>query len=228
MALLVNTIFLLLKLIVCMEKINLTKAKTNGTNPFILELKGKMYLQPRVNTIVAKGEAIANTITGEITQGSVLLGRKRIVDKSQFAKIYASEIGILFELSKSAINVFLYLSRIMDYEQRAIFVPTKDYKKIDYKSENPAINGIKELMRNGIIAVGRVYGEWWLNPTIVCKGERFAIYTEYIQESQPIVKGNKEISEQYEAAAEELDQETKNKIALAEKKYRDQQLPFNE
>jgi len=44
-----------------MEKeLNLTKLQNeiNETNPFILQLGGKMFIQPRANTIVAQGEAI--------------------------------------------------------------------------------------------------------------------------------------------------------------------------
>ena len=81
----------------------------------MVELKGRMYLQPRANTIVAKGQEIVDTTTGEVIQDSVLMGRRKIVDKSQFAKLYASEIGILFELSKPAINVFMHLTKVMDY-----------------------------------------------------------------------------------------------------------------
>ena len=83
------------------------------TNPFIVELKGKMYLQPRANTIIAKGQSIVDTSTGEIIDESLLIGKRRIVDKSQFAKIYASEIGVLYDLSKTAQNVFLHLTKII-------------------------------------------------------------------------------------------------------------------
>ena len=49
-----------------------------------------MYLQPRANSIIAKGQSIVDTDTGEIVQDSVLIGRRKYVDKSQFAKLYAS------------------------------------------------------------------------------------------------------------------------------------------
>jgi hypothetical protein len=162
---------------------NLTKLQnqTNEINPFIVELKGKMYIQPRANTIIAQGEAIIDKATGEVLENKgVLLGRRKFVDKSDFAKFYASEIGILFELSKNSINLILYFSKIMDYDNKVVFLPSKDYKKLDYKSANPCIFGIKELLKKDIIAIGRIYGEWWINPTIICKGERFAKYTEFV------------------------------------------------
>ena len=158
----------------------LNKIVGKENNPFIVELKGKMYIQPRANTIVARGQEIIDTSTGEVVQDSVLLGRQRKVDKSTFSKLYASEIGILFELSKSAINVFLHLSKVMDYDNKAIFDYTKEYNKLGYKTYKQCLLGLRELISKNIIYPHLVSGIWWLNPTIVCKGERFSVYTEYI------------------------------------------------
>lgn len=150
------------------------------TNPFILELKGKMFLQPRANTIIAKGQQIIDTNTGEIIEEAVLIGKRKIVDKSQFAKIYANDVGILYDLSKPAINVFLYLTKIMDYDNKAYINSEKDCKKIGYSTGLSVIKGLKELIKNDIIAPAIMPGWYWLNPKIVCKGERFAKYTEYV------------------------------------------------
>lgn len=47
-------------------EIDLRKSENrHKTNPFIVELKGKMFLQPRANTIIAKGQSIVDTSTGE-------------------------------------------------------------------------------------------------------------------------------------------------------------------
>ena len=76
-------------------------------NPFTFELKGRMYLQPRANTIIAKGQALIDTTTGEVINETILIGKRKVVDKSKFAKLYMAEIAILYELSKPAQNVFL-------------------------------------------------------------------------------------------------------------------------
>lgn len=131
-------IFVLLKETFISEIMN--KKKTNvslsdkfESNPFMVELKGKMFLQPRANMIIAKGESIMNTETGEVLKDNTLIGRRKIVDKSQFAKIYASEIGILYELSRTAQNVFLYLTKVMDYDNKAYFSYVNDLQKVGYK-----------------------------------------------------------------------------------------------
>lgn len=162
----------------------LNKIQGAETNPFVLELKGKMYLQPRANTIIARGQEIIDTSTGEILQDDVLIGRRRVVDKSQFAKLYASEIGMLFELTRPAVNVFLHLTKVMDYDNKALFDYNKEHQKLGYKSNVQPLKGIRELIGKGIIYPHIIQGVWWLNPTLVCKGERFAKYTEYVTQDK--------------------------------------------
>ena len=116
------------------SKTSLSTVQKYEKNPFVVELKGKMYLQPRANTIIQRGQEIVDTVTGEVIQGDMLIGRRRIVDKSQFAKIYASEIGVLFELSRTAIKVFMHLTKVMDYEQSAYFNYYKEFDKLGYKT----------------------------------------------------------------------------------------------
>jgi len=162
------------------KKQGFSNIKKYAENPFMLELKGRMYLQPRANTIIAKGQSIVDLATGEILDDGILIGKRKVVDKSQFAKIYASEIGILYELSQSGKNVFLYLTRIMDYDNRAYFNYFKEYSKLGYKSFKTCYNGLLELIKKHIIAADIRENTYWLNPAIVCRGERFAKYTEYV------------------------------------------------
>lgn len=164
--------------------VKLNNVKKHETNPFMVELKGNMFLQPRANMIIAKGENIVNTETGEVIKDNTLIGRRKVVDKSQFSKIYASEIGILYELSKSAQNVFLYLTKVMDYDNKAYFNYLNDFKKLGYKGYNTPYLGIKELIQRDIIASAVMPHFYWMNPRIVCKGERFAKYTEYLTEEE--------------------------------------------
>jgi len=162
------------------QKHGFSNIKKYEQNPFIMELKGRMFLQPRADTIIAKGQSIVDLTTGEIVENGVLIGKRKVVDKSQFAKIYASEIGILYELSQAGKNVFLYLTKIMDYDNRAYFNYFKEYSKLGYKSFKTCYNGLLELIKKHIIAADIRENTYWLNPTIVCRGERFAKYTEYV------------------------------------------------
>lgn len=195
------------------------------SNSQLIELKGKMYLQPRANTIIARGESIVDTTTGQIVNDTVLMGRRKVVDKSQFAKIYASEIGSFFDLSRSAINVFMYLTKVMDYDQRAYFNYFKEFTKVGYKSFNPCDKGIVELISNQIIALDVRENTYWLNPTIVCKGERFAIYTEYItKEKAESIDNERLLAANQRDHAPDYDNDTQKKIDAMNKVQEDRYL----
>ena len=201
------------------NKETISLAEKHDNNPFLLELKGKMFLQPRANAIIAKGQNIIDTSTGEIINESVLIGRRKIVDKSQFAKLYASEIGILYDLSKTAQNIFLYLTKIMDYDNKAYFSYVKDLEKVGYKSKGTVYKGLRELVKNNIIAPSSMTNVYWLNPTIVCKGERFAKYTEYVVgKDGEQVKAESALKAQGKEVFDSLPEEIGNKINKANEK----------
>lgn len=167
------------------------KKNTFKTNPFIGELDGVMFLKPKATTILAKDEAVIDQTTGEIKRGKdLLIGRRKVVDKSQFAKIYMDKIADIMRLSKSAVKVLVYLSGKMDYDNKAFLNAKDDYEKIGYKTSQVVSKGLKELISKGIIAISNMPGFYWLNPIYVCKGERFSIYDEWITEEEAKRRGN--------------------------------------
>ena len=163
------------------KQVNLDLRTYDGyeKNPFIVDLKGKMYLQPKPNTIIARGEQIVDTTTGEVVEDSVLMGRRKVVDRSQFAKIYFSQIQAVFDLSKAAIKVLMYMAERMGYDTMVLMNAKQESEKIGYKSQQAVQRAIKELLDCGIIAQGYISGMYWMNPLYICKGERFAMYLEY-------------------------------------------------
>ena len=195
------------------KKLPSLRDKEYEKNPFVLQLKDKMFIQPRANTIIAKGEKIIDTNTGEIIKEHILIGRKKYVDKSQFAKIYATEIGVLYDLSKTAQNVFFYLSKVMDFDNRAILNHSVHCKKIGYKTNTPVIKGLRELIQAGIIASSDTAHVYWLNPLIVCKGERFAKYMEYVATDDPnLLDGETEVKKQGKKQIESLPPQVEKKV----------------
>ena len=144
-----------------------------------------MYLKPKANMIIAKDEAIINQATGEIRKGGdVLIGRRTVVDKSDFTKIYARKMALIYELNRASLKVFMYLSEKMDYENKAYLNYRKDYEKIGYTRHPQVLKGIKSLLEKDIIANSHMPGFYWLNPLIVCKGERFGMYREWVTEER--------------------------------------------
>lgn len=200
------------------ELLSLKDVKGHETNPFMVDLKGKMFLQPRANTIIAKEQGIIDKETGELLSDRVLVGKRKIVDKSQFAKIYASEIGIFYNLSKAGIMVFMYLSKVMDFDNKSIFDYQKQYDKIGYKSHKQALQGIRELISQNIIAPHIISGLWWMNPSIVCKGERFAKYTEYLTQEEADREANMLLKQQGKRAMDLLPESVQDKYKYGSSK----------
>lgn len=150
-------------------------------NPFYQELNGKMYIQPRANTIIAKNQALVDTETGEVIRDEqMLIGKRKYVDRSHFAKIYFTEIGEILSLSPRAIKLLIYISKIMDYEQKAYLNYNKIHEKVGYRNYHQVLTGVRELLTKKIIAASDMEHWYWINPIYICKGERFSKYTEYV------------------------------------------------
>ncbi len=158
---------------------DLRSAKGYEKNPFVVELKGRMYLQPKPNTIIARGEQIVDTTTGEVVEDSVLMGRRKVVDRSQFAKIYFSQVQSIFDLSRTAIKVLISISEKMGFDTMVLFNAKHEAPKLGYKTQQAVQNALRELLTCGIIAQTTIPSVYWVNPLYICKGERFALYLEY-------------------------------------------------
>lgn len=159
------------------------------TNPFYKKVGKKMYLRPRTNVVIGKRDALVDMETGEVRSETVL-AVKKVVDKSQFAKIYASEIGELFKLKRTSINVFIVMMAKMDYENRVYFKYSdkKTFQDLGYKTGRPCLTGIKELIKFDIIARDVREHHYWLNPVIASKGERFSKFIQYELEKEGEMK----------------------------------------
>lgn len=184
----------------------------NQTNPFVLELKGRMYLQPKPNTVIAKGEQIVDTNTGEVIKDSVLIGRRQIVDRTQFAKLYFNELTTIYELSKNACTVLMYIAGKMDFENKVIISTEYSAKEMGYKNYQSVARGLRELADKGIIAGGPIPSMYWVNPIFVCKGERFAMYTEVVTHEYVAQEAESQLKAQAADKFNSLDEHTQHSL----------------
>lgn len=193
-------------------------------NPFVVELKGSMYLQPKPNTIIARGEQIVDTTTGEVVEDSVLMGRRKVVDRSEFAKIYFRQIKAIFDLSPTALKVLMRISEKMGYDTMVLFNAKQEAPKLGYKTQQAIQRAIKELLDCGIIAQGYVASMYWVNPLYICKGERFAMYLEYTtkeyaaksEERRAMIQD--QLKEQAAHQMDGLDERTEHSIQAMDKR----------
>ncbi|CQB90150.1 Uncharacterised protein [Chlamydia trachomatis] len=120
----------------------------------------------------------------------------------------------------------------MDFDNKSIFDYNREYGKVGYKSNVQPLKGLRELIAKGIIYPHSLPGIWWMNPTIVCKGERFAVYTEWVTKERHERDAKRqtrrqELSEQGQEWYESLDDDTQYKLDQMEK-HEERNNPMSE
>lgn len=165
---------------------NLSKraAPTYKENPFIKKLgdPGVMMIRPRQNSVIAKAEGIIDLDTGEIQKDMLLMGRRKLVDKASFTKVYAQNIGFLFDLSKACQKIFRYvLENLMPGADNMVILNPTQVCESEGIVRTTYDRGIKPLLYHEVIAKSINIHTYFVNPVFICKGERFAMYTEYVQ-----------------------------------------------
>ena len=71
-----------------------------------------MMIKPKQNSVIARAEGIVDLDTGEIQKDMLLMGRRKLVDKANFTKVYAQNIGFIFNLSRACQKVlWIFLIR---------------------------------------------------------------------------------------------------------------------
>lgn len=168
-----------------LKRKSLTSFPTFEKNPFIPDI-GVIPRKTR-NVIISqnKNMAMLNTKTGEIDNENLFITKKFHVDKSDFIKIYASELRRLFALSKNSMKLFIYFLDILKYED-VVFFQYEDCEKITGISKASIYAGLAELTENGIIARSKNPIIYFINPSLFYKGDRLTLISEYQ------IKANKE------------------------------------
>ena len=162
--------------------INLTKIKNAQKyfeSPFIKE--AVFRIDPKRKTvIIGKGDQlIVDASTSEVN-GIGLFHQFKMVDKEQFTKIYTSEVGALFNLSKSGLRVFGYLLKAMRMNRDSVYLDAAEIaRECGYKSDYQAVRGLIELTNNSIIAKSNKPKVWWINPNVIFNGDRIAFIKQY-------------------------------------------------
>lgn len=149
-------------------------------NPFLKDLAnpGVMMVKPKQNSFIAKSEGIIDFDTGEVQKDALLLARRKFVDQAEFAKIYAKNVGFIFDLSKSTQKVFRYLLEGLKYDNTVILNPNQTCES-EGIVRTTFDRAVKNLLHYKVIAKSINVHIYFVNPVFICKGERFAMYTEF-------------------------------------------------
>lgn len=157
-------------------------------NPFMQELgkPGIMMIRPKQNSVIAKSEGILDLDTGEVQKDILLMGRRKFVDKTDFTKIYSKNIGFIFDLSRSTQKVFRYILENLTYAENMVILNPNEVSRIENMGRSTYDRSINSLLHKKVIAKSINLHMYYVNPVFICKGERFAMYTEYVQKTSQL------------------------------------------
>jgi len=163
----------------------ISKYEKHKTNPFIPEAIDNVQIRKRTQMIhPTSREAIhyvVNSETGEIDGHSAFL-RVIEVDEERFVKLFLSELGALWDLSKPALKVFSYVMNCMRMNEDSIFFdPNECMEYTGYKGKKSVFNGLAKLIEHDIIARSTIPYRYFINPMIVFNGSRVTFAKTYIK-----------------------------------------------
>lgn len=153
-------------------------------NPEAVKIRKKWVRAGTVNDLVDPdtGEAKAVTVIHEIKE----------VDNEQFVKLYADGVRAMFSLTVGATRVFQIVLSI--YEQEPMHGGFSQCVALTWlnggmlgkeigMSEATFNRGMRELVANRFLSA-RMPGVYWINPTLICKGNRVMLVKEFRRKNQ--------------------------------------------
>jgi hypothetical protein len=155
-------------------------APAHRENPFLesgnVEIKGRR----KRYTITSKTDAVVSK-AGHVVAG-VEHSIVRVVDDSQFVKVFADGVAAIYDLGRPGAKVFRYLfdqvqkhpniDRIYLYFMDATEEPWSIPKTTFFK-------GMAELLEKSFIARSANPNIYFLNPAMIWNGDRFRFVQEY-------------------------------------------------
>jgi len=161
----------------------LSKAPIYSENPFIDQMLDEIKIKHKTQSFKTSENTelvMMNLNDGEIVEKHTAVLKKIEVDETQFRKIYTSQIGALWNLSKAGIRLFSYLIEIMKPNDDRVFFDLDDCMKYcKWTSKPPIYKGLMELIDAKIIARTKHFNLYYVNPSIVFNGSRVTFITTY-------------------------------------------------
>jgi hypothetical protein len=189
------------------------EAIASKVNPWAEEMVTTMVTRNRT-VAVGQGQQILDGRTGEIDEKRIaVMAIKEKVDKEEFVKLFEGGISNIFNLNKTAKDLFqailkIYLAQKMKAEM--VYLCEEDLKEVGYiRTRQTRTNGMNTLLNLGFLCeVKNKPNQFWVNPSMFFKGNRVKIFHDYA------VTGTK--------AAADMDEEVKT----LEEAAKQQSLPL--
>lgn len=157
----------------------------NIENPFLKEMIQDMEPAHRRRLVTPTNKEVVQTVyndkSGEVI-GHTAFMQYVEVDDHQFAKLYLNNIAAFWDLPKPAIRVFSYImTTIKPNQDKVYFLLDECIEYTGYKSKTMVFTGLAALLENKIIARGRTFFEFFINPLVAFNGNRITFAKTYIK-----------------------------------------------
>lgn len=162
------------------------KAPTFTENPFLKGSLVEVSGRKKRYSVAARGDTIISK-TGQV-KGGIEHTIVRVVDDSQFVKVFADGIIGIYDLKSAGSKVFRYL---FDEVQKhpnidRIYLYFMDAQEEPWKISKPVFfRGMAELLDKGFIARSANPNMYYLNPAMIWNGDRFRFVQEYQRAKRP-------------------------------------------
>lgn len=156
-----------------------TSYEINKVSPFVDDLFEVKISARRKMMAGRSPNLIVNAETGDI-EGTQIFAINEKVDKEQFTKVFRKGLAGMFGLSKSGIKVFAYIASIAKPNKDMVYFEIDDCKKYtEYKTHQPIMTGLSELIEAQFIARTDKHYKYFINPTMFFNGSRIAFMKVY-------------------------------------------------
>jgi len=182
-------------------------AKPAAENPWALTL-AETIVSRNKTVAVGKARAIVNTKTGEVTDEMSVIAVKKKVDKTEFIKIFQGGIASIFNLNKSAKDLFqailhVYLDQKMKSE--TVYLTPSLLKEYGYtRTKQTRTQALNTLLNLGFLCeVENQPLQYWVNPNLFFKGDRMQIFQDFAVAGTKAAKAMDEEVKTLEEAAKQ-------------------------
>jgi len=152
--------------------------------PWANELAATLVTRNKLQSVSAKGQSIIDSATGEISRLQAVQATRKVIDKTEFVKVYSNGIAAMFDLKLSAQKLFrvimdMYLSQ--KHTPDTLIINEFSLAEFGYEYSRTTRSGaLNQLIAAEFIAPHSAqHGLFFINPNMFYKGDRMTIINEY-------------------------------------------------
>ena len=157
-----------------MNPTKISKARRHERNPFIERGDSDKVISSKGTYAKVIGRKLIDTSTGD--EVAMFAKEEKLYDKDKFVKIFTSNVGLIFGLTRTAQTVLSKVIECLKVDEDKFYINLVHIQKeCGYKAATPIYRGLTELIDKGIIARTTDRNLWYINPHVLFNGNRITL-----------------------------------------------------